>query len=146
MNEWELRWHKPRTPSPDGSAAGSLPGAGSGGGQGSSGGLAAPVPPVGPGYREDGSFGDLVPAGLGDVPWQGELRSGSVPFQLQPNSVVDPARRSAELAAFAIGEQAPRMRRREPDDTFPLPPWPRLTAAAAPAAPVGSDDGTKEHS
>ncbi len=81
-----------------------------------------------------------------DLPWQGDVRRGdSAAFGYQADDV-DLARGAADLAAFGIGEQAPRMRRRAPDDTFPLPPWPRPTAADAPAAPVGSDDGREEHS
>jgi len=83
-----------------------------------------------------------------DLLWQGEVRRGDSAAFGELVDDVAAARGAADLAAFGVGEPvvAPRVRRREPDDTFPLPPWPRPTAAAAAAAPVGSDDGRDERS
>ncbi len=82
-----------------------------------------------------------------DLLWQGELRSDSAAFGEQVDDV-DAARGAADLSDFGVGEPvvAPRVRRRPPDDTFPLPPWPRPSPAATPAPPVQSDDGRDEHS
>ena len=81
-----------------------------------------------PGNVSAGSAGGDLGA---DLPWQGELRPGQDIYGQQVTE---------RLVAPQV-----RRRHREPDDTFPLPPWPRPSAATAKTTPVRSDDGRDEH-
>ena len=134
MSEWDFRWQESRNP---------------------------PRRPVRGRWRRSRPQGlaDCFPGNISagsaggdpgaDLPWQGELRRDSAAFGQLADDVAA-ARATADLSDFGVGEPvvAPRVRRsrREPDDTFPLPPWPRPSPAATPAPPVRSDDGRDERS
>jgi hypothetical protein len=134
MSEWDFRWQESRNP---------------------------PRRPVRGRWRRSRPQGlaDCFPGNISagsaggdpgaDPLWQGELRRDSAAFGQQADDVAA-ARATADLSDFGVGEPvvAPRVRRRrrEPDDTFPLPPWPRPSPAATPAPPVRSDDGRDERS
>ncbi len=132
MSEWDFRWQESRNPP------------------------RRPVPGRWRRPRPQG-LGDCFPGNISagsagsdpgaDLLWQGEFRRDSAAFGELVGDVAAPWG-AAALSDFGVGEGvvAPRVRRRPPDDTFPLPPWLRPSPVAAPAPPVRSDDGRDEHS